>query len=328
MVSGDFIYGGNQAVMKKISIGICCYNEEENIELMYQAVTEQMRKLPEYDYEIIFEDNDSEDTSAQILKKIAENDKKVKVIINQTNFGPDRSGVNCMRHMSGDAYIGIPCDFQEPPEMIPEFIKEWENGHDIVWGQKVRSKENPIKRICRNFFYFLIDLLSDYKQYRHVIGFGITDKKVLDVILQTMIQDPEINIRYAISEYGFNVKLIPYTQQKRLRGKSSYNFARYYSFAITSLCNTSIKPLRMMTVLGMFIALMSVVVALFYLVYKLTHWNTFNAGMAPLIIGMFFFGAVQVFSIGLLGEYVGVLIRKVTDKPVVVEKETINFEDK
>ncbi len=313
--------------MKKISICVCCYNEEENIELMYQALTEQMKKVPEYDYEILFEDNDSEDTSAEILRRIAASDKRVKVILNQTNFGPDRSTVNCMRHMTGDAYIGIPCDFQEPPEMIPEFIHEWEKGHDIVWGQKLRSKENPLKRLCRNVFYSIIDLFSEHKQYRHVIGFGITDRKVIDIILQTIIQDPEVNIRYAISEYGFDVKLIPYKQQKRLRGKSSYTFAKYYSFAITSLCNTSIKPLRLMTVFGMLVALLSVLVAFFYLIYKLTHWDTFDAGMAPLIIGMFFFGAVQVFSIGLLGEYVGVLIRKVTDKPVVVEKETINFEE-
>ncbi len=313
--------------MKKISICVCCYNEEENIELMYQALTEQMKKIPEYDYEILFEDNDSEDTSAEILRRIAASDKRVKVILNQTNFGPDRSTVNCMRHMTGDAYIGIPCDFQEPPEMIPEFIHEWEKGHDIVWGQKLRSKENPLKRLCRNVFYSIIDLFSEHKQYRHVIGFGITDRKVIDIILQTIIQDPEVNIRYAISEYGFDVKLIPYKQQKRLRGKSSYTFAKYYSFAITSLCNTSIKPLRLMTVFGMLVALLSVLVAFFYLIYKLTHWDTFDAGMAPLIIGMFFFGAVQVFSIGLLGEYVGVLIRKVTDKPVVVEKETINFEE-
>ncbi len=314
--------------MKKISIGVCCYNEEDNIELMYEALTEQMKKVPEYDYEIIFADNDSSDSSQEILKNIAGKDKKVKVILNQTNFGPDRSHVNCMSRATGEAFIGIPCDFQEPPEMIPEFIREWEKGHEVVWGQKVRSKENPLKRLCRNFFYALIDLFSDHKQYRHIIGFGLTDRKVIDIVLQTIQQDPEVNIRYAITEYGFDVKLLPYTQQKRLRGKSSYNFARYYNFAITSLCNTSIKPLRLMTIFGMFVALLSVLVAFFYLVYKLTHWDTFDAGMAPLIIGMFFFGAVQVFSIGLLGEYVGVLIRKVTDKPVVVEKETINFEDK
>ncbi|MBR4543138.1 MAG: glycosyltransferase family 2 protein [Lachnospiraceae bacterium] len=312
--------------MKKISICVCCYNEEENIELMYQALSEQMKKVPEYDYEILFEDNDSEDATVEILRRIAEKDKKVKGIVNQTNFGPDRSTVNCMRHMTGDAYIGIPCDFQEPPEMIPEFIREWEKGHDIVWGQKLRSKENPLKRACRNLFYSIIDLFSENRQIRHVIGFGIMDRKVIDIILDTLIQDPEINIRYAISEYGFDIKLIPYSQQKRLRGKSSYSFSKYYSFAITSLCNTSVKPLRIMTVLGMLVALFSILVAVFYFVYKITHWDSFDAGMAPLVIGMFFVAAVQLFSIGLLGEYVGVLIRKVTDKPVVVEKEVMNID--
>lgn len=311
--------------MKKISICVCCYNEEENIELMYQALTKEMQSLPQYDYEIIFEDNDSKDRSQEILRDICSRDNHVKAIFNQTNFGPDRSTVNCLMSITGDAYIGIPCDFQEPPELIPTFIAEWEKGHDIVWGQKTKSKENPIKFLCRKIYYGIIDLLSDYKQIKNVIGYGICDRKVTDIIIQELKQDPEINIRHVVMQYGFDIQLIPYVQRKRERGKSSYSLMRYYSFAITSLCNTSIKPLRFMTLMGMFGAFASFLIAVVYFVYKIVNWYDFEVGMAPLVIGLFFVSAIQLFCMGILGEYLGVLIRKTTDKPIVVEKERLNF---
>lgn len=311
--------------MKKISICVCCYNEEENIELMYEALTNEMKNIPQYDYEIIFEDNDSKDQSQAILRKICEKDTRVKAIFNQTNFGPDRSTVNCMMSISGDAYIGIPCDFQEPPELIHEFIEKWEEGYDIVWGQKTKSKENPIKYMLRNVYYGIINFFSEHKQLKNVIGFGICDRKVIDVILSELKQDPEINIRHAVTQYGFNIELLPYTQKKRERGKSSYSLMRYYSFAITSLCNTSIKPLRYMTLLGMLIGFLSLLVAIVYFIYKMVHWYDFEVGMAPLVIGLFFVSSVQLFCMGILGEYLGILLRKSTDKPIVVEKERINF---
>lgn len=312
---------------KKISIGVPCYNEQDNIELMYQAITEQMKLLPEYDYEIIFADNDSKDHSQDIMRIIASKDKKVKVIINQTNFGPERSCVNLYRNASGDCYIAIPCDFQEPPEMIPEFIKEWEQGHDIVWGQKKKSKENPIKYLCRKMFYGIINALSDYPQLNQVTGFGLIDRKVIDVCLVTQIQDPEYNARHLVCEYGFDIKLIPYTQQKRLRGKSSYNMASYFRFAITSLCNTSVKPLHLMTLTGFFTSFGCILVALFYLVYKIIHWASFDVGMAPLVIGLFFVSGIQLFCMGILGEYITVIVRRTTNRPLVLEKEKINFDE-
>lgn len=314
--------------MKKITIGIPCYNEEENIELMYQAVTAQMKKLPQYDYEILFADNDSKDNSQQIMRQIAKNDKHVKVVLNQTNFGPERTVINCFRNSSGDAYIGIPCDFQEPPEMIPQFIQEWEKGYDIVWGQKENSKESRVKFFCRKIFYTIIDKMSDYPQIQYTTGFGIMDKKVLEILLITQIQDPEYTTRNLVCEYGFNIKLIPYTQRARERGKSSYSMASYFHFAITSLVNTSIKPLHMMTILGMFVAFICFVVAVFYFVYKITHWNSFDVGMAPMVIGLFFVSGIQLFCMGILGEYISVLIRRVTKRPLVIEKEKINFDDK
>ena len=314
--------------MKKITIGVMCYNEEENVELMYKAITEQMVQMPEYDYEIIFSDNDSKDSTQDIIKKIAQEDKHVKAIFNLINFGTDRSGVNMSSHAKGDAFINIPCDFQEPPEMIPAFIKEWENGADIVWGQKNKSKENPIKYFCRNVFYDIIGAMSEYPQLKQVSGFGLMDKKVLDIIHVTQHQDPEYNARNLVCEYGFNIKLIPYTQQKRLRGKSSYNFSKYFHFAITSLCNSSIKPLHIMTVIGALTGFLSLCVAIFYLVYKLTHWDTFDAGMAPIVIGLFMVSAIQLFCIGILGEYIAVIMKRITKKPLVIEKESINFDEK
>jgi glycosyltransferase involved in cell wall biosynthesis len=295
---------------------------------MYESITNEMAKIPEYDYEIIFADNDSKDSSQMILKDIASKDKKVKVIINQRNFGPQRSGVNIMRNASGDAYICIPCDFQEPPSMIPGFIEEWEKGYDIVWGQKSKSKENFIKFICRKIYYYIIKILSDTPQMEQVIGFGIMDKKVIDVLQLTQLQDPNYSTRHLVSEYGFNIKLVPYTQNKRERGRSSYNIISYFQFAINSLCNTTVKPLHIITLLGFSGGFISILIALVYFVYKIIYWNSFSLGIAPVVIGLFFVSSIQLFSIGMLGEYIAIIVRRITQKPLVIEKEKINFENK
>ena len=318
---------GSGFVMKMISIGVPCYNEEDNIQQMYEAITKEMSKMTKYDYEIVFADNDSKDLSQQILRKIASEDDHVKVIINQTNFGPDRSLVNLRKSVNGDAFIGIPCDFQEPPDMIPIFIDEWEKGADIVFGQKNKSKENKIKYMCRGIYYSILNVMSDYPQLSQVDGFGLVDRKVLDIINYTQVQDPEYNARNIVCEYGFDIKLIPYTQNKRERGKSSYNLASYFSFAVNSLCNTSVKPLHLMVVFGVFMGCICLVISLVYFIYKITHWDTFDAGMAPIVIGLFFVSAVQLFCIGMLGEYIAIIIKRITTKPIVVEKERINFKN-
>ncbi len=313
--------------MKKISVAVPCYNEEENIGLMYEALTNELSSLKKYDYEIIFADNDSKDRTAQIMCEIAAKDKKVKVILNQTNFGAERSAVNCLKNASGDAYISIPCDFQEPPEMIPRFVQEWEDGHDIVWGQKTKSKENPIKYVCRKIFYGIIDMFSDRPQLKQVTGFGLIDRKVIDILLVTLVQDPEYSARYLACEYGFDIKLLPYTQRKRERGKSNYNMSSYFQFAITSLCNTSTKPLHLMTILGFIMSFLCMLVAVFYFVYKVIHWDSFDVGMAPMVIGLFFVSGIQLFCMGILGEYISVIVRRLTQRPLVIEKEKINFDN-
>lgn len=312
--------------MSKITIAILCFNEEENIKAMYEAVTEQMKKRPSYDYEIIFADNDSQDRSGVILREIAKKDRRAKVVFNRYNVGPERSAVNLLTHCSGDAVIFIPCDFQEPPEMIPELIDEWAAGNEVVLGQKISSKENAVKYLLRGIYYGIIQFFSEYRQLRQVTGFGIIDWNVWKSFIPLMQQDYSLNVRHLLPKYGYRVKLIPYEQQKRRAGKSSYNMSRYFDFALRSLINTSVKPLRLMTILGLFTAVMSVLVGVIYLIYKLTHWYTFDAGMAPLVVGMFFVGAVQLFCIGILGEYMSVLLRRTSVQSVVVEKETLNFD--
>lgn len=313
--------------MKKISVTIPVYNEEENIPLAYEAINKQLMSLEGYDYEMVFADNGSQDKSREVLREIAKKDHHVKVIFNQTNFGVERSQTNLFKRATGDAIIAIPCDLQEPPELIPDFVKEWENGNDIVWGQKTSSRENPIKYLCRKIYYGIINSMADFRQFHQTTGFGLISREVRDIIIMQKEQDSDLSIRNIVGEYGFTVKLLPYEQQKRKFGKSSYNLYRYYSFALSSFCSTSIKPLRIMTAVGFLSALGCFVVAVVYLVYKLTHWYTFDAGMAPLVIGLFFCAAVQLLCMGIMGEYIAIILRRVTKKPNVIEKEALNFDE-
>ena len=312
---------------KLITIGCCCYNEEGNVENTYKEMVSVMDKLPEYDFEVIFEDNCSTDKTKDILRDIAQKDKRIKVIYNKSNFGVPNSEANLFMNISGDAYIGCPCDLQEPLEMIPEFIKFWEEGYDIVWGTKEKSEESFIKHKCRSVYYNIIDFFSDYDQIHHTTCFGITDRAVMDSFIISKKQDPSVNLRQWVVEYGFKIKLIPYMQKERAWGKSGYSVSKYYDFAITSLCTTSIKPLRIMTLVGIVSSVICAIIAIVYMFYKFTHWYTFDAGTAPLIIGLFFVMGVQLLCIGVLGEYIGIVLKKVTNKPIVIEAERLNFDE-
>lgn len=312
--------------MKKISICICCYNEEGNVYAMYEAVTAQMSKFNGiYDYEIIFSDNDSKDHTRSILRKIAKEDKHVKVILNTRNFGPNRSGWNCILRAQGDAVIGIVCDFQTPPELIPEWIHWWEEGNLVVCGQKKKSKENKIIFLLRQIFYGIIKALSDVPQYDNLVGLTLLDKKAMNVIREAY--EPDIEIRFLLAELGYKVKIVQYEQQKRKAGKSSYNIFKYLDFAISALVNTSWVPLRLATVIGVLASAVCFLLGVVYLIYKLTHWDTFSMGMAPLLISMFFISSVQLLFIGMVGEYIGAVLRKISKNPLVVEEETINFDE-
>lgn len=311
--------------MKKISICIPCYNEETNIMDAYDRVTNVMKSLDRYDYEIIFADNASKDNSAEIFYQLADQDKHVKVIFNFRNYGPMRSGKNACFRATGDAIISIPCDMQEPPEMIPEFVKEWEKGNLIVWGQKTKSKENPIKYFLRGVYYKIIQNFSDVPQYEQTTAFGITDRSVYDMVRD--LNEPNMAVRHLVADLGYPVKLIPYTQEQRKKGKSSYNIWRYFDFALNSLVMTSRVPLRLTTIFGVICSLISFLMGMVYLIYKLICWDTFLAGMAPVVIAVFFLGSVQILTIGMVGEYVGSILTKVTKRPLVLERECLNFEE-
>lgn len=312
--------------MKKISVCIPCYNEEKNIEPMYAAITGQMEKYQgKYDYEIIFADNASGDGTRDILRNIAGNDKHVKAVFNTRNFGPNRSIMNCYARASGDVIISLPCDFQTPPQLIDEYFAFWEQGNLLVCGQKIDSEENKFKFFLRGIYYKIIKMFSDVPQYNQMGGLMIIDRKVMDTICQAY--EPEVSFRHLVADLGYKIKLVPYKQEKRKAGKSSYNIYRYFDFAITSLVNTSYLPLRLSVIIGLLMSIICFAIGVVYLIYKLTHWNSFDAGVAPIVIGIFFIGSVQLFFIGILGEYIGAILRKVSKKPIVVEEETLNFDD-
>lgn len=311
--------------MKHISVMTPCYNEEGNIINIYQAVKEQFDKLPHYTYEHIFIDNYSTDSSREILRDLASQDKNVKVILNARNFGPNRSGTYGMLQGSGDALICIVCDLQDPPEMIPKFLEKWEEGYKVVLGQKTKSKENPIMFQIRKLYYRIMSFLSETEHLTNVTGYGLFDKEVLDMI--KWMDDPDPYIRGLVPQLGYKWCLVEYTQQERVVGKSSYNFSRYFDFAITGVVHVSKKPLRVATLLGFIMSAVSFCIALIYLIMKLVHWDSFIMGTAPILIGMFLLGSIQLAFIGVIGEYIGAILTRITKRPMVVEEERINFDD-
>lgn len=310
---------------KRISIFTPCYNEEKNVYELCIAIKNVMTKLTNYDYEHILSDNASTDNTWEILKKLASDDKHIKIIENERNFGPGRSGTHGFFQTSGDASICVACDFQDPPDLIPEFIKKWEEGYKVVWGKKTSSDESKLMFFTRSLYYKIIGLFSEVKQYEQVTGFGLYDKKVVHLMRQA--NEPNPNFRNLIAEYGFEVGFIEYRQPKRKAGKSSYNFFKYFDTAVSSLVNTSTTPLKVAVFSGFTIAFISFVLALVYLVKKLIFWNSFNMGIAPIIISIFFLGGVQLTFLGILGEYIGEILARVKHTPLVVEKYRINFEE-
>lgn len=310
---------------KKISLFTPCYNEKDNILPLYKKVTEIMQTIPEYDYEYVIIDNCSQDGTDEILRKIAQKDKRVKVIFNVKNFGPSRSGSYGFFQTSGDCSICFAADFQDPPELIPEFIKKWEEGNKVVWGKKSGSDEKASMYRIRKLYYKLIKKLSDNEQYENVTGFGLYDKEVMDYL--RLYSGPTPNFRNMISEFGYTVEFIEYHQPLRRSGKSSYTFFKYLNVAINDIVNTSKVPLRLGTYIGAFIAFCSILVAIFNVILKLMYWDSYNAGMASLTAGIFFFSAVQIMFIGIVGEYVGEILNRMNKHPMVVEKERLNFDN-
>lgn len=310
--------------MTLISIMTACYNEEENIQGIYEAVKKEFEALPKYTYEHIFIDNASTDNTVTILKSIAKNDPNVKVIVNTRNFGHIRSPFYGLLQAKGDAIISIVADFQDPVDMIPQFLQKWEEGFKVVVGVKISAAGNPLIAKMRRLCYHFFSKLTDVKQIKNFTGFGLYDKQVIQ-ILKTF-NDPYPYFRGLIAEIGFDVAEIPYHQPQRSHGKTKNNFFTLYDMSILALTSYSKMPLRFSFFAGFLLSGLSLLIAIIYLILKLFFWQEFTFGLAPLLIGIFFFSSVQLLFIGILGEYISTIHTYVQHRPLVIEKERINFD--
>lgn len=309
--------------VKTISIVSSCYNEEENVGLMAERVRAVMAKHPQYDYEQIFIDNASIDQTVDRLRAIAREDSRVKIILNTRNFGYIRSHYHAILQAYGDAVVVIASDLQEPPEMIHEFIQKWEDGYMAVAGIKTASQENPLLYFMRGVYYRLIRMSSSVDLLEQFTGFGLYDRRIIDTLRS--LHEPYPYFRGLVSDLGFPVAKVPYIQAARQHGKTSSNFFMLFDVAMLGFTNYTKIPLRLATLLGFFAALISLTVGFGYLVAKLIFWNSFSAGMAPVLIGLCFLGSVQLLFLGVIGEYVGSIFTYVQNRPLVIEKERINF---
>ena len=297
--------------MKKISITIPCYNEEENVYPLHDALVEMFeRDLPNYEYELLYIDNCSSDRTRELLKELGKQDKHVKAILNAKNFG--------------DCTILMAADFQDPVEMVPKYVAEWEKGYKIVIGRKTSSKESSIVYHLRSLYYKIIKKFSEVEQIEHFTGFGLYDKDFMDVLRN--LKDPTPFLRGIVAELGYKRKEIPYEQPQRRAGKTHNNWYSLYDAAMLSFTSYTKIGLRLATFIGIFVGALSFIIAIVYLIMKLVFWDTFTAGMAPVIIGMFFLGSVQLFFLGFMGEYILSMNQRIMNRPLVIEEERINFD--
>lgn len=311
---------------KKISIVTPCYNEEENVEVLYNKIKNIFdTDLNQYDLEYIFIDNCSQDKTVEILTKMAQNDKRVKVIINSRNFGIIRSPNHAYFQTSGDAVIAMTADLQDPPELVVDFVKKWEEGYKIVVGVKSKSKESPLIFLLRKIYYKFLKSISEVELLENFMGFGLYDRKIIDILKE--INDPYPYFRGLICEIGFKKAIIEYNQPQRKKGTSKSDFYTLYDTAMLGITSNSKVPLRLATMLGFLLGGLSLLIAFVYFVYKLIFWKNFTLGLAPLIIGLFFFSSVQLFFIGLIGEYLATIYTKVINRPMVIEDRRINFDE-
>lgn len=311
---------------KLVSVVLPTYNEELNVHEIYSQVAAYFKEGSKYDLEILFIDNDSQDNTVRELKKIGEADKRVKAIVNARNFGHIRSPMHGIFQASGDIVIFMASDLQDPPSLIPEFLQKWEEGYPIVLGIKKQVEENFALAWVRRFYYDLVSSLAEIRLFKNFTGFGLYDRRIIEILRE--MQDPYPYFRGLISEIGFPTAQIYFNKPARKRGISANNFYTLYDIAMLGITNHSKIPLRLAVMAGFCMAMGSLFIAFCYFVAKLIFWNTFSIGMAPLIIGLFFFSSVQLFFIGILGEYIGSIYTQVQKRPLVVEKERINFSQK
>jgi len=311
--------------MKKlISIVTPCYNEEDNIDELIRRVREVMAGLPVYNYEHIFIDNCSQDRTVAILKGFAAEDRRIKIIVNVRNFGHIRSPYHAILQSHGEACILIASDLQDPPEMIAEFIKKWEQGFKTVLAVKPQSEESHFMFFIRKVYYRLITRISETPLVQNATGAGLFDRAVIDILKK--LQDPYPYFRGLLSEIGFPIATVPFRQPRRQRGITKNNFYALYDIAMLGITNHSKLPLRLMAMGGFALSALCLFIAFGFMAAKFIFWNSFQLGTAPVLIGIFFLGAVQTFFIGVLGEYIGAIHTQVRNLPLVIEAERINFD--
>ncbi len=311
--------------MKLISIVLPCYNEEANIPILYDSICNIINKIDNYNFELLFIDNCSKDKSVEIIEELSKKDKRVKAIVNANNYGTVKSPYYGLLQAYGDAVIMMASDLQDPPEMIEKFISRWEKGAYIVAGVKTSSEESKGMYFLRSLYYKAVKKLSANEQIEHFTGFGLYDKKVIDVLRE--LNDPYPYLRGIITELGFKVETIAFKQPARLNGKSKNNFFTLYDFAILGIVSQSKLPMRLLTIGGFVLSIFSMLLSILFIILKLCFWNEFPIGIIPILCGIFFFASVQLFFIGLLGEYVMLIYTKVANRPLVVENRRINFKE-
>lgn len=312
--------------MKKISIVSSCYNEEENINTLYEKVFETIKPFSEkYEFEYILLDNGSTDRTESKLRELAQKDSRIKIILNARNFGHIRSPYYGMIQSTGDAVIYLASDLQDPPELIKDFIEKWEQGYKIVLAKKTKSEETFLMFLIRSAYYELISRIADDDSglVKNCTGFGLYDKKVIEIIKS--IDDPYPYIRGLICDIGYEKAFVEFKQPLRKHGITKNNFYTLYDNAMIGIVKHSKVPLRIMAILGFGFSFLSLGIAFLYFILKLIFWEEFSLGLAPIIISLFFFASVQLFCLGVLGEYIGAIYTRVNKKPIVVEKERINF---
>jgi len=310
--------------MKKVSIMVPCYNEEENVVPMSEALVKQMEELPEYDYEILFIDNCSQDNTRALLREICAKNKKIRAIFNTKNFGQFNSPYHGLCETTGDCTISVCCDFQDPVEMIPKFLKEWEKGYKIVIGIKTSSKENKLMYLLRSIYYKMIRKMSKVEQIEHFTGFGLYDKSFIQVLRD--LGDPTPFLRGIVAELGPKIKKIEYEQAKRRAGKTSNNFFSLYDAAMLSFTSYTKSLMRFSSFLGVFMSGGSALAAIVCIILKLINTAWITGPVAPIILTLLFVCGIQLFFLGFLGEYIMSMNARIMNRPLVVEEERINFD--
>lgn len=312
--------------MKKISVSIPCWAEEKSVRQMYERLTKVFREqLPQYDYEIIYVDDYSPDNTREEIRKLCAENRRVKAVFNARNFGFNRNVFAALQYGTGDATFMLFGDLQDPPEILPQMVAEWEKGKKVIVGQKTKSQEPHLMYALRTIYYNVIGKLSDSRQIQHFNGFGLYDKAFVDVMRQ--IDDPNPYLKGLVAEFGMDISIIQYEQSESLRGKSGFNFMKYYDVAMLGITSYTKILMRVATFLGAALGVFSCFLAMFVLITKLLAWDLYSYGTASILIGVFFIGAVQLFFMGILGEYILSINTRSMRRPLVVVGESLNFDE-